>query len=177
MKETWVRSLCWEDPLEEVWQPTPVFLPGESPWTEEPGGLQSMWLKRVWHDWWLSPAQRSIGGFPGSASSKESACKCRRHKRCGFHPWVRKIPWRKKWQPTPVFLLEKVHGQRSLEGYSPWCCKELDTTEHVHTQTPEAYVFGKHLEEGEGAGRNLLGKPGEFFLLKSKSKELQGAES
>ena len=39
MRETWVRSLGWEDPLEEAWQPTPVFLPGESPWTEEPGGL------------------------------------------------------------------------------------------------------------------------------------------
>ena len=39
MWETWVRSLGWEDPLEEAWQPTPVFLPGESPWTEEPGGL------------------------------------------------------------------------------------------------------------------------------------------
>ena len=44
MQETQVRSLGWEDPLEEVWQPTPVFLPGESPWTEEPGGLQSMVL-------------------------------------------------------------------------------------------------------------------------------------
>ena len=47
----------------------------------------------------------------------------------------------------------------------------------THTHTPEAYVFGRHLEEGEGAGRHLLGKPAEFFLLKSKSKELQGAES
>ena len=41
---------------------------------------------------------------------------------------VRKIPWRRKWQPTPVFLLGKYHGQRSLEGYSPWGCKESDTT-------------------------------------------------
>ena len=51
MQETWVRSLGWEDPLEEDKQPTPVFLPGESPWTEEPGGLQSTGLKRVGHDW------------------------------------------------------------------------------------------------------------------------------
>ena len=35
-------------------------------------------------------------------------------------PWVRKIPWRRKWQPTPVFLPEKSHGERSLSGYSPW---------------------------------------------------------
>ena len=39
VRKTWVQSLGWEDPLEEGWQPTPVFLPGESPWTEEPGGL------------------------------------------------------------------------------------------------------------------------------------------
>jgi len=38
----------------------------------------------------------------------------------GFDPWVGKIPWRRKWQPTPVFLLGELHGQRSLAGYSPW---------------------------------------------------------
>ena len=49
-----------------------------------------------------------------------------------FHPWVRKIPWRRNWQPTPVLLPGKFHGQRSLVGYSPWGCKELDTTEWLH---------------------------------------------
>ena len=49
--------------------------------------------------------------------------------RPGFDPWVRKIPWRRKWQPTPVLLPGKSHGQRSLMGYSPWSRKELDTTE------------------------------------------------
>ena len=43
--DTWVQSLGWGDPLEEAWQPIPVFLPRESPWTEEPGGLQSMRLQ------------------------------------------------------------------------------------------------------------------------------------
>ena len=46
-------------------------------------------------------------------------------------PWVGNIPWRKKWQPTPVFLPGKSHGQRSLTGYSPWSCKEVDTTERL----------------------------------------------
>ena len=41
-----------------------------------------------------------------------------------FQPWVRKIPWRREWLPTPVFLPEKSHGQRSLAGYSPWGCKK-----------------------------------------------------
>ena len=49
--------------------------------------------------------------------------------RCGFHPWVRKIPWRRVWQLTPVVLPGEPHGQRSLEGYSPWGHIELDTTE------------------------------------------------
>ena len=43
--------------------------------------------------------------------------------------WVEKIPWRRKWQPTPVFLPGKFHGQRSLVGYSPWGHQESDTTE------------------------------------------------
>ena len=50
MWETWVLSLGWEDALEEAWQPTPVLLPGESPWTEEPGRLQFMGLQRVGYD-------------------------------------------------------------------------------------------------------------------------------
>ena len=50
-------------------------------------------------------------------------------KRCGFDPWVRKIPWRRKWQPTLVFLPGKPHGQRGLQGYSPWGHKESDMTE------------------------------------------------
>ena len=49
--ETLVWSLAWEDPLRRAWQPTPVFLPGESPWTKEPGGLQSMGSQRVRHNW------------------------------------------------------------------------------------------------------------------------------
>ena len=50
-----------------------------------------------------------------------------------FDPRVGKILWRREQQPTPVFLLEKFHGQRSLGGYSPWGHEELDTTEHSHT--------------------------------------------
>ena len=52
-------------------------------------------------------------GFPGGASGKESACQCRRRKRHRFDLWVRKIPWRRKWQPIPVFLPGKSHGQES----------------------------------------------------------------
>ena len=65
-------------------------------------------------------------GFPGDTSGKESACQCRRH---GVDPWIRKIPWRRKWQPTTVFLPGEFHGQRSLAGYSPCSHKESDTVE------------------------------------------------
>ena len=58
-------------------------------------------------------------GFPHGSDSKESPCQCRRPR---FDPWIRKIPWRRKWQPTPVFLLEESHGQRSFVDYSPWGC-------------------------------------------------------
>ena len=65
-------------------------------------------------------------GFPGDS-------RCRR---CGFHPWVKKIPWRRARQPTPLFLPGESHGQRSLDGCSPWGRKESDTTkvtDHAYT--------------------------------------------
>ena len=77
-------------------------------------------------------------GFPGSASGKEPSCQCRRCSRCGFDPWVRKIPWRRAWQPTPVLLPGESHRQRSLAGYSPSGSKQSDMTEmteHTHMQS------------------------------------------
>ena len=86
------------------------------------------------HFHWLIPSLTK-----GGSAGKEPACECRRYKRCGFDPWVGKIPWRWKWQPTPVFLPGESHGQRSLVGYSPRGHKEWDTTErvcvHMHTHT------------------------------------------
>ena len=66
------------------------------------------------------PCTVALMGFPGGPSGKESACQCRKQKRRRFDPWVAKIPWRRKWHPTPVFLPGESHGQRSLVGYSPW---------------------------------------------------------
>ena len=60
--------------------------------------------------------------LPQLFSGKESACQCRRH---GFNPWIGKIPWRRKWQPTLVFLPGRSHGQRSLADYSPWGLKRV----------------------------------------------------
>ena len=74
-----------------------------------------------------------IMSFPGGSSDKESTCQCRRLRRHWFDPWVGNIPWRRKWQPIPVFQPEKFHGQRSLAGYSPQGHKESDMTERLST--------------------------------------------
>ena len=66
---------------------------------------------------------------PGGSAVKASDSNAVRP---GFDLWVRKIPWRRKWQPTPVFLPGESHGQRSLVGYSPRGRKESDTTEQLH---------------------------------------------
>ena len=58
-------------------------------------------------------------GFPGGTKGKEPACQCRRHKRLGFNPCVGKIPWRRAWQLTPVFLPGETQGQRSPVDYPP----------------------------------------------------------
>ena len=60
---------------------------------------------------------------------KEHACQCRRRKRSRLVPWVGKIPWRRAWQPTLVFLPGESHGQRNLAGYGPQGHKESDMTE------------------------------------------------
>ena len=79
-------------------------------------------------------------GFPGgSVVNKESAPQCRR---CGFNPWVRKIPWRRKWYPTLVFLPGKSHGQRRLVDYSPWIAIRCDlATKQSNQIHMVVYVF------------------------------------
>ena len=77
-----------------------------------------------------------ILGFPRGAGGKELVCQCRSCKRPGFDPWVRKIPWRRAWQPTPVFLPGKIPWTEEPGGlYHPWGHKELDMTERLTTMT------------------------------------------
>ena len=85
---------------------------------------------------WSGDADRNIDRhrLPRGLSSKESTHQCRRH---WFDPYVRKIPWKRKWQSTPVFLPEKPHGQRSMEGHSPWGSQRAGHNwVHRHRQTP-----------------------------------------
>ena len=66
--------------------------------------------------------------FPGGLDDKESACNAGGPR---FNPWVRRIPWRKEWLPTPVFLPGESHGPSSLEGSDPWGRRESDMTERL----------------------------------------------
>ena len=83
----------------------------------------------------LCPAPRR--GFPGGSEVKKKKKKMHQPMQETQETWVhtliRKIPWRRKWQPPPVFLPGKFHGQKSLAGYSPWGCKALDMTERTRT--------------------------------------------
>ena len=67
--------------------------------------------------------------LPGASDGKSVCLQCKRPR---FYPWIGKIPWKRKSQPTPVLLPGKFHGWRSLVSYSPWGCKELDMTEQLH---------------------------------------------
>ena len=85
-------------------------------------GHIELWLRHVKGNYLLAS---------GASLVAQTVKICPHFRRPSFHPWVGKIPWRRKWQPTPVFLPGEFHGQRSLVGYSPWGRRESDTTERV----------------------------------------------
>ena len=83
-----------------------------------------------------------LHGFPSGTSDKESACQYRRQKRLGFSPWLGKIPWRRKWQPTPVFLPENFYGQEpgGLQSMGSQRVRHDLATEHTSKQKKWIYV-------------------------------------
>ena len=108
---------------------------------------------------------------------KESGCKgihlqC---KRPGFDPWAGKIPWRRAWQPTRVFLPGEFHGQRSLVAYSPWGRKESDMTEWI-TFSPS--LFNTQHNEWEKLYQGTYHKISEYLMGDTcKSKNFQKGNS
>ena len=87
--------------------------------------LSFYFMPRIETEFW--GGVKTARDFPGTASGKELACQFRRCKILGFSPWVKEIPWRRAWQPTPVFLPGESHGRRGLVGYSLWGRKESQT--------------------------------------------------
>ena len=103
---------------------------------------------------------------------------CLQSRRSVFNPWVGKIPWKREWQPTPVFWHGELHGQRSLAGYRPWCLKELGTTERLtHTQcffqtlfsleisTAKAFIPNSSSQEGHPGSPYQMPPPSAFHFL------------
>ena len=105
------------------------------------------------------PKQRR--GFPGGTSGKELACQCRRHKKCRFDPWVKKIPWRKAWHPTPLFLPGESHRQRrsaAVHGVAQSRTRSKQLSTHAHKQLRTNDVVrerGAHRRGSGGGQRNL----------------------
>ena len=134
MQETWFNSWVGTTPWRRAGQPTPVFLSGEFPWTEEPDGLQSMGLQRVRHDWatkhnnrenwwhmiWhYDPLRFNCGR---DITLSQGSC----HFKCYSDQY---LYWRRKWQPTPVFSPGESQGLGSLVGCRLWGGTESDTNE------------------------------------------------
>ena len=89
-------------------------------WKLPIGFAFSSWRSCKWQLIWVVIKTKT--GLLWWLCGKESTCQCKRHR---FDPWVGKIPWRRKWQPTPLFLSGKSHEQRSLVGYCPWGHKRV----------------------------------------------------
>ena len=106
-------------PWRREWQPTPVFLPGESRGQGSLVGCSPWGRKESDTTEWLTHA-KATRGLPGWLSGKETTCQCMRRGTLGLDPWVWKIPWRRTRQPPPpqYSCLENPKGQRSLVGYS-----------------------------------------------------------
>ena len=101
-------------------------------------------LKNPLQDSCLSWKWSGQEGLPLVAQEWRICLQWRSRRRCGFSPWVEKIPCGRPWQPTPVFLPGEPHGQRSLVGSSPGGCKESDATERLgmHTRTGREWPGG-----------------------------------
>ena len=151
----WVRKIHWR----RKWQPRPVLLPGKSHgqrylmgkaaflqlWSML--GLATLTLTSSQHPDEKKDETLCHLGFPGGTSGKEPTCQCRRCKKCGLNPGIRKIPWSRNWHPAPVFLPGKFNGLRS------WGHKESVTTEHVlFKPTPSLWA------------RALRGNPSTVYL-------------
>ena len=92
-------------------------------------GIRTSWRNRI-------PESNADLGFPVGTSGKVPACQCKRYKSHEFDPWIGKMHWRRKWQPTPLFLSGNSHEQRSLAGCSLWGPKtvEYDLASEIQQQ-------------------------------------------
>ena len=100
----------------------------------------------MWLPWWLSGKESTCNAMQCNAGD-------------GFYPWIRNIPWRRKWQPTPILLLGKSHGQRSLAGYSPRGHKRVKHDLATKQQKQLVQSFGEPGGREREDSFSILGKP------------------
>ena len=137
--DPWVGKI----PLEKEMATHSSILAWKISWTEDPGGLQSMGLQRVRHDWATNICIYThiyIWASHVALVVKNPTTNAGEVKRHGIDPWV-KIPWRRKWQPIPVSLPGESHGQSSLVGYNSRGGKESDMTEWLTHQESEFWFY------------------------------------
>ena len=162
MQKTRVRSLGWVEPLEEEMAPHSSTFAWKIPWAQESGGLQLMGPQRVRHNWETehmharththTHTQNSLG-FPGGSVIKNLPASEGDTGDLGSTLGLRWSPGGRNGNPLHLFLPGKFHGQRSLAGYSPWGCKELDMTEQLSLHAPT----------GQGADTALKQEQSEFL--------------
>ena len=127
--ETWVRPLGWEDSLEKAMATHSSILAWRITWAEEPGGLQSLRSQRVWHN--RATDTLAFSGFPCGSVVKNLPASAGH----GVPSLLWKMPWRRKWQATPLVWPGKSHGQTSLVGYTPRVAKRRDWSIWACTHT------------------------------------------
>ena len=110
-------------------------------------------------------------GLPKWWNGKESIYQCGWHKRCRFNPWFGKMPWKRRCQPTPVFLLAKFHRQESLVVYSPWSHKKSNTIQHMWWTHVYVWLssFAIHLKLSHNSANQLYPNTKIFFKVKKKA--------
>ena len=111
------------------------------------------------------PEQINDLPLPRWLSGKQSTFQCGR---LGLHRWVRKIPWVRKWLPTPVFLPGKSQGQRTLAGYSLWGHRDWDTTQHAHTHKRRQSLRMCYVTQQGGLHRADRFNIGDPLILRGK---------
>ena len=109
---------------------------GAAETSRSPGPPEKGWPVSLHSDREIGPQERDEKvrvreGFPGGSGAKDLSAM----QETGFDPWVREMPWRRKWQPTPTFLPGKSHGQRGLAGYGPWSHKSQTRLNDSSTTT------------------------------------------
>ena len=119
------------DPPNPEIEPRSPALQADTLTSEPPGKPLSAWARCNYKVLRRGPSSLVEDLFPGGSDGKASAYNADRP---GFDPWAGRIPWRRKWQPTPVLLPGKSYGWRSQAGYSPWAHKESGMSEQLHLE-------------------------------------------